>query len=71
MCGGPTYSKCTVCKLYLHFNPTKVAHAGKKIMIIMIITILDLHVVIIGLATHTKSEWRSPSRVKEREIKRL
>ena len=28
--GGPYYSICTICSVYLHYNPTKGLHAGNN-----------------------------------------
>ena len=66
-CGGPSYSMCTICGVYLHYNPTKGLHAGKNCF-------HDYHDdYFFGLARcdhkfedKKKSYWASPLRAKER-----
>ena len=68
ICGGSAYSMCTICGVYLHFNPKKGEHAGKMCF-------HDYHDdSYFGLARcdhkitdNKKSEWSIPSRAKERE----
>ena len=68
VCGGPAYSMCTICGVYLHFNPKKGEHAGKMCF-------HDYHDdLYFGLARcdhkindNKKNEWSNPSRAKERE----